>query len=108
MSYDATKINCPEKWVFQRIYKQYLWLWNAEPGMRQDLRSEYDLAKLLAVMYPNPIDAYNESKRRIYALAVQEGYHWTGMKWEGSNRRDMNQLTKHIVYGNCPARKKAA
>lgn len=97
MSYDASLISNPETWVYFRCRKNWKWLYAACPHLRSDLISEFEVAKLLATMYSDPIKAYNESKRRIHAIAKQEGYLWTGSKWEGNIIRRLSLLQKRLI-----------
>lgn len=99
MKHDESKIHDKGAWVVYRLRKAFGWLWNANPAMREDLISEFDLARLLAEMYGDALKAYNESRRRIHALATQEGYHYTGSKWAGSRRGTLSPLAHRYVYG---------
>lgn len=87
--HNEAAINDKGAWVVYRLRSNYGWLLESRPDLRKDLDSEFDLARLLAEMYDDARKAYNESKRRIHALAKQEGYVWTGAKWHGCRRVDV-------------------
>jgi hypothetical protein len=99
MPHDESKINDKGAWVVYRLRAAFKWLWITAPHLREDLISEFDLSRLLAEMYDHALKAYNESRRRIHALAVNEGYHYNGSGWDGSRRGTLSNLQSHIVYG---------
>jgi len=106
MKHDETKIHDKGAWVVYRLRKAFGWLWIANPCMREDLISEFDLARLLAEMYGDALKAYNESRRRIHSLATQEGYHYTGSKWDGSRRGALSALQSHLIYGTAAPKRR--